>query len=174
MPHFVPIPEQPIGPFFHVLTDPQNLGTVAGPAAKGERVHLGCRVFDSEGAPVTNAMIELWQADAGGKYNPPDPEFRGFGRRTTDDRGACVFETVKPGRVTGQAPHINVSIYTPGLLKRAVTRIYFADDPANHEDQVLALVPEDRRATLMAHHSEGAWIFHIHLRGDRETVFFVV
>ena len=184
----VPIPEQPIGPFFHVLTDPQNLGCMAGPDAQGERVRLMCRVFDSEGAPVANAMLELWQADAAGKYNHPedtqektaDPSFRGFGRRTTGADGDCVFETVKPGRVPGwngslQAPHIDVSVYTPGLLRRAVTRIYFAGDPANPDDRVLTLVPEDRRETLMAHadpEHPGAWNFTIRLRGESETVFF--
>ena len=99
----------------------------------------------------------------------------------TDDRGLCVFETVKPGRVPGvtgrmQAPHINVSIYAPGLLRRVVTRIYFAGDPANDSDQVLELVPEDRRPTLLTRPGgeAGEWCFDLHLTGPCETVFFDV
>jgi protocatechuate 3,4-dioxygenase alpha subunit len=162
---------------------------MAGPEARGERVRLMLRVLDRDGGPVTNAMIELWQADAGGKYNHPadaqdknaDASFRGFGRLASDDRGLCVFETVKPGQVPGfkeklQAPHINVTVYAPGLLRRAMTRIYFADDPANASDQVLALVPEDRRSTLFARPdgAAGQWCFDLYLTGPSETVFFDV
>ena len=188
----VPSPSQTVGPFFHLgLTANGALGCLAGPGAKGERIRLACRVLDGDGAPVTDAMIELWQADAGGKYNHPDdtqekaadPAFRGFGRLPTNEDGACVFETVKPGRVPGwdsrtlQAPHVNASVFARGLLKHLVTRIYFAGDPANQEDPVLALAPEDRRDTLMAHpdaEHPGVWNFEIHLRGERETVFFDV
>ena len=76
-----------------------------------------------------------------------------------------------------QAPHVNVSVFARGLLNRLVTRVYFADDPANMEDPVLALVPEDRRETLIAHPDRaqpGLWNFEIHLCGERETVFFDV
>ena len=135
-------------------------------------------------------MIELWQANSEGKYHsaddlqvkPLDSGFRGFGRLATTEDGTCTFETIKPGRVPGpaealQAPHINVSVFARGILKRLATRIYFSDDPANLEDPVLALVPADRRETLMAQphaqHPE-TWHFDIHLCGDRETVFFDV
>lgn len=187
----VPSPSQTIGPFFHfALTTNDDLGRLAGPGAQGERIRLVCRVLDGDGAAVTDAMVELWQADAGGKYNhpedaqakTPDPAFRGFGRLSTDADGACMFETVKPGRAPGcqaalQAPHVNVSIFARGLLQRLVTRIYFAGDPANPEDEVLALAPPDRRDTLMAHpdpEHPGVWNFEIHLCGERETVFFDV
>jgi protocatechuate 3,4-dioxygenase alpha subunit len=172
-------PSQTIGPFFHFcLTADRSLGCLAGPGASGERVRLAFRVWDGDGAPVGDAMIELWQADAGGNYNPSD----GFGRLPTNEDGACVFETIKPGRVPGpdgtlQAPHINVSIFARGLLQRLVTRIYFAGDPANQEDPVLALAPEDRRDTLMAYpdpKQPGVWRFEIRLRGECETVFFDV
>src|SRR5579863_7038648 len=140
--------DQPIGPFYHfALTTNNEAGVMARPGAKGERVDLAIRLLDSDGKPVTNGMIELWQASAAGVYNDPaDPEFNGFGRLATDVQGLCLFHTVKPGRVPGwggkiQAPHINVSIYAPGLTKRAVTRIYFGDDPANDSDQVLGLIP---------------------------------
>ena len=184
---------QPIGPFYHFALTPgwaagdRSAGVMAGAGAQGERIRLTVRMLDRDGSPVTNAMIELWQADAGGKYNHPadtqkktaDPAFRGFGRLATDDQGVCVFETVKPGQVQGlkqpmQAPHINVSIYAPGLLRRAVTRIYFDGDPANVSDETLGLVPENRRASLMARPSGelGEWCFDLHLTGPCETVFF--
>jgi len=153
-------------------------------------VRLICRVFDGDGAPVTDAMLELWQANATGKYTHPDdpqakavdPHCRGFGRLGTDRDGICVFETVKPGRVPGndgtlQAPHLSVSVFARGVLQRLATRIYFGGDPANEEDPILALVPAGRRATLMAvadssHPTD--WRFDIWLCGERETVFFDV
>ena len=184
-------PSQTIGPFFHLsLTVDESAGCLAGPGAKGERIRLACRVLDGDGVPVDDALIELWQADAGGTYDhPDDPQrgahdraFRGFGRLATDAQGLCVFETVRPGYVPGcngalQAPHINVGLFARGLLKRAVTRMYFSGDPANDSDPVLELVPENRRETLMArpHAGDGAlWSFDIHLCGERETVFFVI
>ena len=179
-------PAQTVGPFFHFsLTAQQKLGRMAGPAARGERIRLAIRVFDSEGTPAPDAMIELWQADANGKYEhpedtqaqAPDPDFCGFGRLQTDESGGCVFDTVRPGRVPAaggerQAPHINVIVLARGVLAPLFTRLYFADDAANAADGVLALVPEDRRETLMARLRDRAWRFDIHLSGDRETVFF--
>jgi protocatechuate 3,4-dioxygenase alpha subunit len=190
----IPTANQPIGPFYHFALTPgwatgdRSAGVMAGPEAQSERIRLTVRLLDSDAHPVTNGMIELWQADACGKYNHPadtqaktaDPGFRGFGRLATDDQGLCVFETVKPGPVPGlkktQAPHINVSIYAPGLLRRVVTRIYFAGDPANDSDEMLDLVPEDRRSTLLAHPvgEAGEWCFDLHLTGPGETVFFDV
>ncbi|MBI3680821.1 MAG: protocatechuate 3,4-dioxygenase subunit alpha [Acidobacteria bacterium] len=186
-----PSGSQTIGPFFHfALTTDEALGCLAGPDAKGERIHLRCRVLDGDGAPVSDAMIELWQADSDGRYNHPedprqkshDPAFRGFGRLATNDEGVSVFETIKPGRVAGldgalQAPHINLSLFARGLLNRLVTRIYFAGDPANQEDTVLSLAPEDRRDTLLAHpdpQHTGVWRFEVHLCSEHETVFFDV
>lgn len=185
----VPTASLTIGPFFHfALTTDETMGQMASPETKGERVQLVCRLTDGDGAPVSDAMIELWQADASGKYNHPDDSqekkpdaaFRGFGRLETSDAGVCVFETVKPGRVPGpnaalQAPHINVSVFARGLLKRLATRIYFAGDPANAQDAVLALVPDERRGTLMAQHDPshpGVWSFEIRLCCEGETVFF--
>jgi protocatechuate 3,4-dioxygenase, alpha subunit len=161
---------QTVGPFFH-LAGNMDLGCVAGPAAEGHRIRLACRVFDGDGVTVPDALIELWQADANGNYG--DPAFGGFGRLASDENGVCVFETVRPGRVALQAPHINVIVFARGLLKHLYTRVYLADDPANHDDAVLAMIPGDRRQTLMAHSTEPrVWSFEIHLCGDRETVFF--
>jgi protocatechuate 3,4-dioxygenase alpha subunit len=188
----VPTPSQTVGPFFHLnLTAGQHsIRCIAGPQAKGERVLLSCQVFDGDGEPVNDAMIEIWQADAEGRYNSPedpsrkdaDPGCRGFGRLPTSEDGSCEFETIRPGRVAGpnnllQAPHIEVAIFARGMLKQLYTRIYFAGDPANSQDPVLALVPQDRRETLMAHPDParpGGWRFDIRLQGEQETVFFDV
>ena len=164
-----PTPSQTSGPFLHVgLTDTRSASCVAGEGAKGERMWLTFRLFDGDGSPVPDAMIELWQADSEGNYKDGGPggEFSGFGRLATTEDGSCTFETIRPGRVPGpgntlQAPHINVSVFSRGLLKRLSTRVYFADDPANSEDPVLALVPEDRRATLLAHPDPIRYAHHV-------------
>ena len=197
----VPTPSQTAGPYFHLgMTDTRSVKCIADPQTKGERVWLACRVIDGDGVPVPDAMIEIWQADAEGKYNHPDdvrgddtegddtqgktidsPWF-GFGRMPTLEDGSCEFETIKPGRVPGprnalQAPHLNVAIFARGMLKQLYTRMYFAGDPANSEDAVLALVPQERRESLLAQpvvSHPGHWRFDIHLQGERETVFFDV
>ena len=185
----IPTPSQTVGPYLHLgLTDTKSAACMALASVRGERVRLTCRLLDADGLPVPDAMIEVWQADAEGRYpsledartTAVDPAFRGFGRMPTSEDGTCCFETIKPGRVPGstgglQAPHINVSILGRGLLLRLSTRIYFAGDPANAADPVLALVPENRRATLMAQpdpSSSGSWFFEIRLCGEGETVFF--
>lgn len=188
---FTPTPSQTVGPFFHLgCTDPASVASLVTPATKGERIQLIFRVLDGEGRPVPDAMIEIWQANAEGRYAHPedtqaralDPAFNGFGRLASDENGRCVFSTIKPGRVPGndgalQAPHINVAVFARGVLKRLATRAYFAGDPANREDPVLALVPAERRPTLLAHPGAAGqhdWVFDIHLCGDEETVFFDV
>lgn len=179
---------QTIGPFFAVgLTTNTALGRVAPADAKGEHIRLIVRVLDAEAKPVSDSMLELWQADASGRYCHPEAggeaaAFHGFGRLPTDAAGECVFETVRPGRVPAprgglQAPHINVTVFSRGMLLHLYTRIYFAGDAANAEDEVLALVPEERRPTLMAEpdpQQPGTWRFTLRLCGDRETVFFDV
>jgi protocatechuate 3,4-dioxygenase, alpha subunit len=166
---------QTVGPFFH-LAGNMDLGSVAGSGVEGERIRLSCRVLDGDGVLVPDALIELWQAGANGNYN--DPSFGGFGRLGSDENGICAFETVRPGRVPGpngapQAPHINLIVFARGLLKHLYTRVYFAGDPANQDDPVLAMIPGERRDTLIAHAAgPDTWNFEIHLCGDRETVFF--
>jgi protocatechuate 3,4-dioxygenase, alpha subunit len=186
-----PLPSQTVGPYFQIaMTGPRMISRIAGPKAKGERLKLVCTVFDAQGVPVPDGAIEIWQANAEGKYNHPsdkqdkpiDPNFLGFGRQSTDDDGMCTFETIRPGRVPGwkgrqQAPHLEVSVMARGVLKRLATRIYFADDPANDADPALALVPSARRGTLIAQPipgEPGAWRHDIHLCGKKETVFFDV
>ncbi|MGN6719290.1 MAG: protocatechuate 3,4-dioxygenase subunit alpha [Candidatus Binatia bacterium] len=187
----IPISSQTAGPFFHLgCTDRRSVASLVTDKTRGERIRLICRVLDGAGAPVPDAMTEIWQADAEGKYphwgdpqgKDSDPFFHGFGRLATNEQGRCVFETIKPGNVPAndgglQASHINVSVFARGILKRLATRIYFAGDPELQADPVLALVPPDRRATLLARSDNsraGEWHFDIHLCGERETVFFDV
>ncbi|MBZ5720157.1 MAG: protocatechuate 3,4-dioxygenase subunit alpha [Acidobacteriia bacterium] len=186
-----PTPSQTVGPYLHLgLTDTGSVPCIAGKGVKGERVWLTFRVLDGDSVPVPDAMIELWQADSEGNYkgteghgnSTVDGSFRGFGRMPTAEDGSCSFETVKPGPVPGpgdtiQAPHINVSIMARGLLKRLSTRAYFAGEPGNASDPVLALIPENRRPTLLAQPDPtraGGWIFEVRLCGEGETVFFDV
>lgn len=164
------------------------MGSLAKPETRGERIHLTVRVLDGDGIAVNDSMVEIWQANAEGKYNHPedsqakalDPAFSGYGRLATDEDGICTFETILPGRVaandgTLQAAHINVSIFARGILKRLATRVYFAGDPALADDPILALAPEARRHTLLAKEAGGGnWRFEIHLCGPNETVFFDV
>jgi protocatechuate 3,4-dioxygenase alpha subunit len=186
----IPTASQTVGPFFNfALTGNRALGTLTREGAEGERIRLSFRVVDGDGLPARcDAMIELWQADARGRYahaldphaGDADENFYGFGRLETDADGVCLFETVMPGRVPDgrggmQAPHINVTLFARGLLKQLYTRVYFEGEPANAEDPVLEMVPENRRATLMARLNEAnTWSIEIRLQGDAETVFFDV
>ena len=186
----VPTPSQTVGPFFKIelTTDEHCVECVAGPQAKGERVWITFRVLDGDGVPVDDAMLEIWQADSNGKYNHPDdlqpkavdPGWFGFGRIATDDNGVCMLETIKPGRVghnTLQAPHLLIAVYARGMLKQLYTRVYFAGDAALESDPILALVPPERRDTLLAQSDSdrpGHWHFELQLQGDHETVFFDV
>jgi protocatechuate 3,4-dioxygenase alpha subunit len=179
---------QTVGPYFSIGFEPLYRRDIAGPRAQGERIRVRGRIYDGNGAPVPDAMLEIWQANAAGRYNHPedsggpplDAEFLGFGRIATDAEGGFEFTTVKPGRVAGpggkpQAPHLLLSVFMRGILKRAVTRVYFDGDTANAEDFVLARVPPPRRATLLAQaEGEGAWRWDVHMQGERETVFFAV
>jgi protocatechuate 3,4-dioxygenase, alpha subunit len=189
-------PSQTVGPFFAYGMTPEQYGfeqmtsiasgAMAGVDTDGTRIRIEGRVFDADGAVVPDAMIEVWQADAQGRHaHPADSRgsnagFSGFGRHGTgtDPENRFIFETIKPGAIgDGQAPHLNLIVFMRGMPLHAYTRVYFPDEAeANGDDPVLALVPEDRRATLIAETRNGApsrtYVFDIHLRGDRETVFF--
>ena len=140
---------QTVGPFFHfsLATNPA-LGSLIADDVPGERIRLRVRVLDGDGIPVPDALIEIYQADASGRY--AQPPFTGFGRLPTNEDGFCVFETIRPGAPQGQAPHINVCLLSRGLLRQLYTRIYFSGDAGQDSDAVLALVPAERRQTLMA------------------------
>lgn len=186
-------PSQTIGPFFHRALLHEGWNDLAARGAAGERVAIEGRVLDGDGAPVTDAMIEVWQANAVGRYDHPDdrdenkpfdPNFHGFGRTATSPDGRFRLRTIKPGPVAGagealQAPHINVSIFARGLLKRLVTRIYFPGEPLNETDPLLSALPAGRRPTLIARIADAGAAecvlhFDIVLQGDNETVFLDV
>jgi protocatechuate 3,4-dioxygenase alpha subunit len=190
-------PSQTIGPFFHRALLHEGWNGLVARGAAGVRVEIEGRVLDGEGAPVSDAMLETWQANAAGRYDHPedlqeqgrperqiDPNFHGFGRTATGPDGHFRLRTIKPGPVPGrddalQAPHINLSIFARGLLKRLVTRIYFPDEPLNEADPLLTALPPGRRATLIARVVEGdaaerVLHFDIVLQGDGETVFLDV
>ena len=172
-------PSQTAGPYVSIGTQWAASGLVVPEGSPGA-VSVGGRALDGSGEPVTDAMLELWQADAEGRF-PPEapPPWTGFARALTDARGHYRFVTVKPGPVPGpggvlQAPHIAVSIFARGLLQRLVTRIYFSDEEAaNEADPVLAALGE-ASSRLVASYEPGAaaYRFDIWLQGDRETVFF--
>ena len=178
-------PSQTVGPFLRIGLDWLNTAELADDVP-GERITIEGRVLDADGAPVPDALLELWQASPQGVYanaRPSQPgAFTGFGRVPTDDDGGFRFSTVKPGRVpapdgTLQAPHIVVTIFMRGLLKHLVSRIYFPDDPANAADMVLKLVPKDRQRTLIARRAEtgeARLTWNVVLQGADETVFFDV
>lgn len=194
-------PSQTAGPYVHIGLIPsqagldifgQDLGrTLAGPGVAGERIRIEGRILDGTGAPCNDVLVELWQANAAGRYDhdadqqdkPLDPAFHGWGRTSTDFRtGVWGFETVKPGAVTGRhgrpmAPHVNLWLASRGMNIGLSTRMYFPDEAAlNDADPVLAIVGSPRRETLVARREERdgmpAYLFDIHLQGERETVFF--
>ena len=204
-------PWQTVGPFFHYalpwkggadlvgrsdlgartdLFPPEhdllNVSTTNGPV-KGSRIEIRGTVVDGLGNPIPDALLEIWQANAAGRYRsadddrsdvPLDEAFIGFGRSSTSEQGEYCFRTVLPGRVPGpgnslQASHIAVSVMGRGLLKRLVTRIYFEGSDGLSDDPILNLVPADRRATLIAvRDGPQTYRFDIRLQGAAETVFF--
>jgi protocatechuate 3,4-dioxygenase alpha subunit len=205
-------PSQTVGPFFHYALPWKGAADLVGQSALGARTELfpaghdvlnvsaprGAvagevievrgRVFDGDGAPVSDALIEIWQANAAGRYaSPDDPRtdlpldegFIGFGRAATLDDGSYCFRTIRPGPVPGpgntlQAPHMALGVLGRGLTRRLVTRLYLANGAGLEADPILALVPAERRSTLIAETSAGSnlYRFDIVLQGAGETVFF--
>ena len=190
-------PSQTVGPFFAYGLTPEQYGyrhisvareRVCQPDTDGQWIHIEGRVLDGKGEPVNDAIVEIWQADARGRYAHPDvshganSEFFGFGRAGTgtDPHNRFQFQTVKPGAIgSGHAPHISVIVFARGLANHLYTRIYFDDEAvANTTDEVLCTLPEDRRHTLLAVRVENTtpplFRFDVRLQGDDETVFFDV
>jgi protocatechuate 3,4-dioxygenase, alpha subunit len=183
-------PSQTVGPFFSFCLAPRDRAGIASPRlvttdAVGSRITILGRVFDGRGAPVPDALIEIWQADGNGRYagfhRPYKAlSFNGFGRATCDDAGRFTIETVKPGSVVdlderSHAPHIAVGVFGKGINRRLYTRIYFGDEKANERDPLLSSVAAERRSTLIARVSEknkNNYEFTIRLQGAGETVFF--
>jgi protocatechuate 3,4-dioxygenase, alpha subunit len=170
-------PSQTVGPFFSIGLTWEGGALVVPEGAEGG-FWLRGRVFDGDGAPVPDAMVETWQADPEGRYDSAG--FGGFARAPTDAEGAFAIHTVKPGPVPGpdgtpQAPHLAMSVFARGLLNRVVTRVYFADEAdRNAADPILGDVPADRRTTLLATPTDDGYAFDVRLQGEDETVFFAV
>jgi protocatechuate 3,4-dioxygenase alpha subunit len=196
-------PSQTAGPYVHIGLIPHQAGfkifekdfsnALAGPETKGERIRIEGRVLDGLGAPCRDVLVEIWQANAAGRYNHPadgqdkplDPNFRGWGRTGTDfETGLYTFETIKPGSVVGRrgfkpmAPHVNLWLAARGINIGLATRMYFADETElNASDPVLRMIePAVRRDTLLARREERdgsvVYVFDIRLQGEGETVFF--
>ncbi len=177
---------QTVGPYLKIGFATLGTDAIASAKTTGERVTVQGRLFDGDRKPVNDGAIEIWQANARGRYaSPADTQdvpieagFRGFGRVLTGADGDFRFTTIKPGRVPGpggalQAPHLAVVVFMRGSLRHLLTRMYFPDDPANAEDPILKLVPADRRATLIAiPTAPGTLEWNIFMQGADETVFF--
>jgi protocatechuate 3,4-dioxygenase, alpha subunit len=164
---------QTVGPFFHVGLVWLFSDRIVRDDAPGRRISIQGRVLDGDGAPVPDALLEIWQAAEGSSAG-------GFARVPTDDNGGFRFSTVKPARLPApggglQAPHLSVAVFMRGLLRQLWTRIYFADELTNDQDPVLRRVPEDRRGTLIAHPIDDgpdAFEWNVVLQGEDETVIF--
>ncbi|HMA32014.1 MAG TPA: protocatechuate 3,4-dioxygenase subunit alpha [Casimicrobiaceae bacterium] len=193
---------QTAGPYVHIGLAPKQAGfdifennfgnVLAGQKTKGERIRIEGRVIDGSGTPLRDVLIEIWQANAAGKYNHPadrqkkpiDKTFRGWGRGCSDFKtGVWTFDTIKPGSVMGRngrpmAPHVNFWIVARGINIGLSTRMYFSDEQAaNEKDPVLNLIEwEVRRKTLIARREERkgqvVYRFDINIQGPDETVFF--
>ncbi len=204
LPYLKETASQTAGPYVHIGLIPamagfdifeKNFGNVlVGPNTKGERIVLEGRVLDGTGTPLRDVLLEIWQANAIGRYNHPadrqsqplDEDFRGWGRAGSDfESGLITFETIKPGAITDKvgrrcAPHINIWIVARGINIGLSTRLYFSDeDTANAADPVLNLIEQPvRRSTLIARRGERGndvvYTFTINLQGPDETVFFDV
>ena len=204
LPYTPETPSQTAGPYVHIGLIPQQAGfdifqnnfgnELFAPETPGERIRIKGRILDGTGSPVRDMLVEIWQANAAGRYNHPadrqddhpiDPSFHGWGRAGTDfETGVYAFETIKPGRVIGRrghglmAPHVNFWLAARGVNIGLSTRMYLADETlANAEDPVLRMIePAVRRDTLLARREERdgevVYLFDIYLQGARETVFF--
>lgn len=199
--HAIPVlketPSQTAGPYVHIGMTPNFCGitgvidadpgvTMLTPDTVGERITITGRVFDGSGAPVADAVLEVWQADSQGSFASPmgpssnsGPAFTGWGRQPTQADGTYTFETIKPGRVEApdgslQAPHISLWIVARGINIGLQTRLYFEDEAeANAGDYVLNKIMDPRRRqTLIARKEGQRYVLDIHLQGDNETVFF--
>jgi protocatechuate 3,4-dioxygenase alpha subunit len=168
-------PFQTVGPYFAILPL-DGEGFAATAAAAGRAIVIAGTVHDGAGAVVPDALLETWQADAAGRCDATDGNFRGFARAMTDAAGRYEIRTVVPGSIgSGHAPHVLVSVLARGVLTRLVTRIYFPEAAANATDPILAIVPETRRPTLIAvAESTDRYRFDLILQGPGETVFFDV
>ena len=175
-----------VGPYFHIGMAWACNVDMAPAGTPGRRVEIAGQVLDGAGRPVADALLEIWQANAAGRYAHPDdhralpldPAFRGFGRVATDREGRFRVLTIKPGAVPAadgsmQAPHLAITLFMRGLLRHLYTRVYFPEDDPVRFDPVLALVPVERRGSLVARAAGDArFEWNVNLQGEAETVFF--
>jgi len=164
MARLVPTAEMTLGPFF-----PREFAEGASDlaqGAKGEVIDIIGRVTQSDGKPLDNLLIELWQADGAGRFDNPD--FPGWGRAATDAQGNYRFRTIKPGAAGGRAPHVNFLLLYSGLMRHLQTAMFFSEAA----DPVLDAVPSSRRKLLVAKKEGNQYTFDIRLRGEGETPFF--
>ena len=180
-------PWQTVGPFFHFALPYESGSAVAG-ASRAGAITLHGTVYDGEGNGLPDALVEVWQADESGSFveepgifsAPTDDGFRGFGRAATDGDGHYSFTTVKPAGVptedgATQAPHIAMSVFARGMLRRVVTRVYFDDVPRRTHPTRCS--PRSRRLVprpSWPSRDEGGYRFDVRLQGDDETVFLDV
>ena len=184
-------PSQTVGPYFTLRLYQKGQENLVPEGYPGERIVIEGKVFDGDRKHIEDALLEIWQANAAGRYRHPDDTrdlplddgFTGFGRTVSDfETGEYRFETVKPGLVPDaegafQAPHISLMVQGRGMLNPVFTRIYFSDEPeANQDDLTLRRVPPDRRETLIAQVIDDTdprvYRFDILFQGEDETVFF--
>jgi protocatechuate 3,4-dioxygenase, alpha subunit len=192
MTHLPLTASQTVGPFFHdcLMREDARCDVLCTPTTEGTRIRVEGRVIDGDGEPVPDAVLEVWQANAHGRYAHPadrrdlplDRTFTGYGRIATDPDGRYAFTTVKPGAVPydaerQQAPHISIAVLGRGLLNHLYCRLYFDDEPANAVDPLLERLPADRRDTLVACRDDDSsgdaitYRFDVVLQGANETVF---
>lgn len=186
MSDYTATPSQTLGPFYAYGLLRDGDADLAGPNAGGERIELAGRLTDGVGAPVRDALIELWQADAEGRYagrdDGADPDFKGFGRTLTRPDGTFSFQTVLPGPSAGtgnslQAPHFAIGVFSAGLMRRVVTRIYAPDTELLESDALLSGLPDSVRPALIAEQSRtdagGPRLsFEVRLAGEGATPVF--
>lgn len=187
-------PSQTVGPYYAYCLTPARYSLpvvftndLTRPGLEGEVVRIEGRVLDGDNVGIPDSMLEFWQADAKGSFDHAlggkgsNVGFKGFGRIEPGAEGQWSLTTIKPGRVKDangveQAPHIDVAVFSRGMLKHLTTRIYFSDEPSNAADPILALVPEDRRNTLIARRDGDVYRFDVRIQegpdGVPETVFF--
>ena len=182
-------PSQTVGPYLSIGLFDDSIGPALVAENDPRTIRIHGRLFDGNGDPVPDGLVEIWQANTAGRYAHSadtrddvalEEGFTGFGRCGTADGGSFEFLTVKPGQVPGsdgrlQAPHILVGVFARGLLKRLATRLYFPDEEdANAADPVLAELDPAERATLVARAEDGVLRFDIRLQGEGQTTFFAV
>lgn len=186
---YITTPSQTVGPYLHIGLDWLTTSNLVTPDTEGQHIVVQGRLLDADEQPIPDGMIEIWQANAHGKYAHPDDHqaqpltknFMGFGRMSTDEQGGFRFSTIKPGAVPHhdgslQASHIMVQVFARGLIKQLVTRVYFPQDDHSH-DLVLNHVPLERRHTLIATAEDAQSTilnWNIALGGENETVFFTI